>query len=219
MGGRQAAAATPDNLSALSADAAGELDVLGHDGHTLGVDGAQVGVLEQTDEVGLASLLQGHHGGRLEAQVGLEVLGDLAHQALEGQLADEQVGGLLVTADLAQSDCAGSVAVGLLHATGGRGGLARRLGGELLARGLASGRFAGGLLGTSHVQLSMSKTTNMPGASAKKGVPRTLRSVMRAPLLFAYNFLRKSVDKSFFKRWYQVFLVEKQSVAYDVLNT
>ena len=215
MGGRQAAAATPDNLSALSADAAGELDVLGHDGHTLGVDGAQVGVLEQTDEVGLASLLQGHHGGRLEAQVSLEVLGDLAHQALEGQLADEQVGGLLVTADLAQSDCARSVAVGLLHATGGRGGLARRLGGELLARGLASGRLAGGLLGTSHFQLSMSKTTNMLGASAKKGVPRTLRSVMRAPLLFAYNFLRKSVDRSCFKRRYQVFLVEKQSLAYE----
>ena len=38
----------------------------------------------------------------------------------------------------------------LLDASGGRGTLARRLGGELLARGLASGRFASGLLGTSH---------------------------------------------------------------------
>ena len=34
------------HLGALSADTAGELDVLGHDGHTLGMDGAQVGVLE-----------------------------------------------------------------------------------------------------------------------------------------------------------------------------
>ena len=41
------------NLSTLSTDAAGELDVLGHDGDTLGVDGAQVGVLEETDEVSL----------------------------------------------------------------------------------------------------------------------------------------------------------------------
>ena len=36
-------------LSTLSTDTAGQLDVLGHDGHTLGVDGAQVGVLKQTN--------------------------------------------------------------------------------------------------------------------------------------------------------------------------
>ena len=46
-----------DNLSSLSTDAAGQLDVLGHDSDTLGVDGAQVGVLEQTDQVGLAGFL------------------------------------------------------------------------------------------------------------------------------------------------------------------
>ena len=47
-----------EDLSTLATDTAGQLDVLGHDGHTLGVDGAQVGVLEQTDQVGLASLLK-----------------------------------------------------------------------------------------------------------------------------------------------------------------
>ena len=47
-----------NNLSSLSTDAAGQLDVLGHDGDTLGVDGAQVGVLKQPDEVGLTGLLQ-----------------------------------------------------------------------------------------------------------------------------------------------------------------
>ena len=41
------------NLSTLSADTAGKLDVLGHDGDTLGVDGAQVGVFEESYEVGL----------------------------------------------------------------------------------------------------------------------------------------------------------------------
>ena len=39
------------NLSTLSTDTAGELDVLGHDGDTLGVDGAQVGVFEKTIEI------------------------------------------------------------------------------------------------------------------------------------------------------------------------
>ncbi|XP_054669282.1 uncharacterized protein LOC129201702 [Grus americana] len=80
---------------ALTADAAGQLDVLGHDGDALGVDGAEVGVLEEPHQVGLARLLQRHHGRALEAQVGLEVLRDLAHQALEGQLADQQLRRLL----------------------------------------------------------------------------------------------------------------------------
>uniref|UniRef100_A0A8C1JU95 Core Histone H2A/H2B/H3 domain-containing protein n=1 Tax=Cyprinus carpio TaxID=7962 RepID=A0A8C1JU95_CYPCA len=69
-------------LSALSADAARQLDVFGHDGDSLGVDGAQVGVLEQTDQISLAGLLQGHDGGALEAQVRLEILSDLSSTEL-----------------------------------------------------------------------------------------------------------------------------------------
>jgi len=137
-------------LSTLSPDAAGQLDVLGHDGDTLGVDGSQVGVLEQAHQVSLCCLLQRQHGAGLEAQVSLEVLGNLTDQALKGQLADEQLRGLLVLADLTQRHGAGPVAVGLLHTTGGRGGLAGGLGGQLLAGGLASGTLASGLLGTGH---------------------------------------------------------------------
>ena len=87
------------HLGALATDAAGELDVLGHDGDTLGVDGAQVGVLEEANKVGLGGLLKGEDGGSLEPQVGLEVLGDLADEALEGELPDEELGRLLVPAD------------------------------------------------------------------------------------------------------------------------
>ncbi len=115
------------------------------------MDGAQVGVLEEPDEVGLAGLLERHDGGALEAQVGLEVLGDLADQALEGQLPDEQLGGLLVATDLTESHCAGLVAVRLLDASGCWGALPRGLGGQLLPWGLASSRLAGGLLGSSHL--------------------------------------------------------------------
>jgi len=111
------------------------------------VDGAQVGVLEEADEVGLGRLLERDDGRRLEAQVGLEVLRDLAHQALEGQLADQELRRLLVAADLAERDGARAVAVRLLDAAGGGGRLARRLGGELLAGRLAAGRLACCLLG------------------------------------------------------------------------
>jgi histone H3 len=114
-------------LRALAAEAAGELEVLGLDGDTLGVDGGEVGVLEERDEVGLGRLLEGEDGRRLEAEVGLEVLGDLTDEALEGELADEELGRLLVATDLTERDGTRAVAVGLLD-TAGRG---RRLAGGL----------------------------------------------------------------------------------------
>ena len=141
-------------LSTLSTDAAGQLDVLGHDGHTLGVDGAQVGILEQSNQVSLRGLLQSHDGRALEAQIGLEVLGDLTDQTLEWQLADEQLSALLVPTDLTESHGTGPVTMGLLDTTSGWGALASGLGSQLLPGGLASGRFASGLLGTSHLHTS-----------------------------------------------------------------
>ena len=140
------------SLSTLSTDAAGKLDVLGHDGDTLGVDGAQVGVLEKADEVRLRSLLEGQDGRGLEAKVSLEVLGDLTDQALEGELADQELSGLLVLSDLTESDGTGAVTMGLLHSAGSRGALTSSLGGQLFAGSLASGRLASSLLSTSHVE-------------------------------------------------------------------
>ena len=90
------------HLGPLSPNAASELDVLGHDGDPFGVDGSQVGVLKQADQVSLSSLLESQDCAGLEPEVSLEVLGNLTHQALERQLADEQLSGLLVLADLTQ---------------------------------------------------------------------------------------------------------------------
>ena len=148
-------------LSSLSTDSPGQLDVLGHDGDTLGVDGAQVGVLKQTDEVSLAGLLESHDSRGLESQVSLEVLGDLSHQTLEGQLADEELGGLLVSPDLTESHSSGPVSVGLLHSSGGGGRFPGSLGGQLLPGGLSSSGLTGGLLGTSHCDSS--DDTDGPG--------------------------------------------------------
>jgi len=102
----------------LSSQPAGKLDVLALDGNTLGVDSAQVGVLEEGDEVSLNGLLKSTDGGRLEAEVRLEVLCDLTNKTLEGELADEQLGGLLVTTDLTESDGSWLVSVGLLDTSG-----------------------------------------------------------------------------------------------------
>ena len=139
------------DLGALPSDSAGQLDVLWHDGDTLGVDSAQVGVLEQADEVSFAGLLESHHGRALEAQVGLEVLGDFTNQTLEWQFPDQQLGALLVTPDFSQSHGTGPVSVRLLDSSSGRCALARCLGGQLFSRGLASGGLSGCLLCSCHL--------------------------------------------------------------------
>jgi hypothetical protein len=86
---RRFRAAKTTRLGTLTTDTARELDVLWHDGDALGVNRAQIGILEQADKIRLGCLLQREDGGALEAQVALEVLRNLTHQALEGQLADE----------------------------------------------------------------------------------------------------------------------------------
>lgn len=77
-------------LSTLSTNSAGELNVLRHDGDPLGVNSAQVRVLEQTHKVGFAGLLESADGSRLEPEICLEILGDFSHQTLERELADQQ---------------------------------------------------------------------------------------------------------------------------------
>ena len=137
-------------LSTLATDSSGQLDVFRHDSDSFGVDGAQVRVFEKTNQVSLASFLQGHDGRALETQIGLKVLCDLTDKALEGQFADEQLGALLVTTDLTKGDGARPVTMRLFDASSSRSTLASRLCGELFPRGLAAGRLSCCLLSTGH---------------------------------------------------------------------
>merc|ERR1740120_540698 len=132
----------------LTTDSAGELHVLGHDGHTLGVDGAEVGVLEETDHVGFGSLLEGKDGGGLETELVSVLRSDLTDESLEGEFADEELSGFLESSDLTESDGAGSESVGSLDATVGLGLLGSSLVSDVLSWVLGAGVLAGGLLGT-----------------------------------------------------------------------
>jgi hypothetical protein len=51
----------------FSTDAACQLDILGHDGDSLGTDSAQVGIFEKSN-------LKSHNSGTLETQIGFEIL-------------------------------------------------------------------------------------------------------------------------------------------------
>ena len=119
-------------LRALSADPPRELDVLRHDSHPLRVDGTQVRVLEEAHQVRLRGLLQRAEGSALEPQVELKVLRNLAHEPLERQLPDEELGALLKAADLPERDGARAVPVRLLHAPSRGRTLTSSLGRQLL---------------------------------------------------------------------------------------
>ena len=134
----------------VASDSFGELEVTGHDGDSLGVDGAEVGVLEEADEVGLSSFLKSKNGGALESEVALELLSNFSDESLEGELSDEELGGLLVSSDLSESNSSRTISVGLLHATVLVGGLSGSLATNVLSWGLATSVLSSGLLCTSH---------------------------------------------------------------------
>jgi len=73
----------------------------------------------------------------------------------ETDLADEELSGLLVLADLTESHGSWSVPMGLLDSSSGRSRLPCSLGGELLAGRLASSGLSCGLLGTGHFNNSL----------------------------------------------------------------
>lgn len=52
----------------MATDAAGQLDVLLHDGDTVGVDGTKIGILEKVDKEGFGGLLEGQNGVALPAK-------------------------------------------------------------------------------------------------------------------------------------------------------
>ncbi len=106
-------------LSTFSTNATGKLDILRHNGHTLGMDGTKVGILKKSNQVCLSSLLESQYGGGLETKISLEVLSNLTHKTLEGCLADQEVGGLLILADLTKGYSSRTITVGLLHSSCG----------------------------------------------------------------------------------------------------
>jgi hypothetical protein len=84
-----------DPSGSLTSDPARQLHVLRHDRHAFGVNGAQVGVIEQSHQVKLRRLLERQERRTCESKIGFEVLRDLSHKPLERQAA-YQFGGMFL---------------------------------------------------------------------------------------------------------------------------
>jgi hypothetical protein len=104
----------------------------------LGMDGAQVGVLKETNQVSLRGLLEGHDGRGLETEISLKVLGNFSDKVLEGQLADKELSGFLVAPNLSNSNSARAIMMWLLNTSCSWGRLVSSLRSQLLSWGLAT---------------------------------------------------------------------------------
>ena len=116
----------------ISSDSEGELHVLSPEGSSLGVDAAEVSVLEQTNEVSFGRLLEGSEGLSLDSEVGVHLLDDFPDDSDEGSSGEEEVGALLVPLDLPENDSSGLVSSLLLLSVLGGLSLGNLSGGGIL---------------------------------------------------------------------------------------
>ena len=103
---------------AVASDAASKYHVLLHYRLAVGMDRAQVSVLEDTNKVGLSGFLKSDNGLALEAHVGVEVLSDVLDETQKGSARNDGFDLLLVLLDLAKGGGAGLLAAldSVLHA-------------------------------------------------------------------------------------------------------
>ena len=117
------------------------------------MDGAEVGVLEETDHVSLRGLLEGKDSRGLESEVVSELRGNLSDESLEWEFSDEELSGFLESSDLSEGNSSWSESVWLLDSTGGLGLLGGSLVSDVLSWVLGSGVLSSGLLGSGHFVL------------------------------------------------------------------
>jgi len=129
----------PHNITQL-----GNVRVAGHENHHE-LNGHVGEIVDFNRESGCYVLLMEDPAQVLELPPKNCILSVGTAAILQG-LSDEQLSGLLVLSDLTDSNSTWAVAVRLLDSTGLRRRLPCGLGGELLARGLATGGLASGLL-------------------------------------------------------------------------
>ena len=137
----------------LSSDSSGELHVLWHDGNSLGVDGAQVGVLEKTNHVGLGSLLEGKDGRGLESEVRLEVRGDFSNESLEWEFSNEELSRFLESSDFSEGNSSWSESVGSLDTSWSWSFTLGLLVSNVLSWLFSTGHFSSGMLGSCHCDI------------------------------------------------------------------
>ena len=79
------------------------------------MDTIALGIIQHCTDPNFHGLLQTVHSGSLESKLGLEYMGALSDESLEGKTTGEALSALLVTTDLSQGNSPGLKSVGLLQ--------------------------------------------------------------------------------------------------------
>ena len=108
-------AVSTSDLVYVSSDATSELHVLDHESHSVGVDGAEVAVFEETSEIALRGLLKSLKSLRGEANIRIGGAGDLSDKPLEGQSRYDYLDRLLESLDFLEGESPGSEPLSGLH--------------------------------------------------------------------------------------------------------
>ena len=125
-------------LSSFSTNAACELYVLWHNGYSFCMDGAQVCIFKETNEIGLGSFLKGHDSTGLESEICLKILSNFTNQTLEGQLSEQEFCRFLVSSNFSKSHSSRPISVWLFNSTSGWSGFSCSFGCQLLPWRLSS---------------------------------------------------------------------------------
>ena len=89
---------------AVSADSSGEVHILLEDSGALGVDGTEVGVLEDSDDVSFRSFLEGKESLRLESELVVKIRADASDKSLERGAWKEVADRFLIFLNLSEGD-------------------------------------------------------------------------------------------------------------------
>ena len=123
------------------------------------MDGAQVSVFKQSNQISFSGFLESQHSRRLESQIILEFRGNFSDESLEGEFPDEEFSALLEPSDFSESNCSRSEPVGFLdsaaNARSAGSGFLGLLVSNVFSGGFATGVLSCGLLCSCHLGLWM----------------------------------------------------------------
>ena len=81
------------------------------------MNGAQVGIFEETSQVALSCFLKGKEGLRLESELSIDTVTDCSDESLEWSFSEHEGNGLLVSLYFSEGNSSGSESSGLLDST------------------------------------------------------------------------------------------------------
>ncbi|KAL9329731.1 hypothetical protein ACSQ67_004734 [Phaseolus vulgaris] len=96
-----------NKLSPFASDSSGELNILGHNCDPFSMNGTEVSIFKESNQVGLSGFLKSRNGTALESQIRFEVLCDFTNQTLKGEFSDQKLCALLVLPDFLRATVPG----------------------------------------------------------------------------------------------------------------